>query len=94
MADDRKTRLTRLVLDEVRRLAPDGSVSAAVDRQMGGNAGWLVTVSLGDVATSALLVGSDEDPYALADAQFIRAARHLLADTRRKANRARGVQRQ
>jgi len=94
MAEDRKTRLTRLVLDEVRRLAPDGSVAAAVDRRTGGNAGWLITIRLGDVSTSALLVGSDEDPYALADAQFILAARHLLADTRRKAKRGRGEPRQ
>jgi hypothetical protein len=89
MAVDRTTRLTRLVRDEIRRLAPDGSVGVAVDRQAGGNAGWLVTIKLGDVASSALLVGSDEDPYALADAHFTRAARHLLADARRKAARGR-----
>jgi len=55
--------------------------------QTGGNAGWSVTVKLAGVRASALLVGSDEDPYALPDAQFTLAARHLLADVRRKAAR-------
>lgn len=91
MADDRKTRLTRLVLDEIRRLAPEGGVGVAVDRQTGGNAGWSVTIKLGDVRASALLVGSDEDPYALSDAQFTLAARHLLADARRKAARGEAI---
>jgi hypothetical protein len=44
-------------------------------------------VTLAGVRASALLVGSDEDPYALSDAQFTLTARHLLADARRKAAR-------
>jgi hypothetical protein len=91
LAEDRKTRLTRLVREEIRRLAPDGGVVVAVDRQTGGNAGWSVTIKLGEVRASALLVGSDEDPYALSDAQFTVAARHLLADARRKAARREAI---
>ncbi|HYK67314.1 MAG TPA: hypothetical protein VEV45_05175 [Streptosporangiaceae bacterium] len=87
MPEDRRARLTRLVAGEIRRLAPEGSVGVAVDRQTGGNAGWTITITLGQVRASARLVGSDEDPYALTDAQFIVAARHLLADARRKAAR-------
>ena len=87
MAEDRTARLTRLVLDEIRRLAPEGGVGVAVNKRTGGNAGWSITIRHGDVRASALLVGSDEDPYALPDAQFTLTARHLLADARRKAAR-------
>jgi hypothetical protein len=90
MAEDRRARLARLVVNEMRRLAPEGGVGVAVERRTGGNAGWSVTVKLGDVRASALLVGSDEDPYALPDAQFIVTARRLLADARRKAARSHG----
>jgi hypothetical protein len=87
MAEDRRARLARLVVNEMRRLAPEGGVDVAVERRTGGNAGWSVMITLGDVKASALLVGSDEDPYALTDAQFIVTARRLLADARRKAAR-------
>ena len=87
MAEDRRARLTRLVGDEIRRLAPEGGVGAAVEMRTGGNAGWSITVTLAGVRASALLVGSDEDPYALSDAQFTVAARHLLAEARKKAAR-------
>jgi hypothetical protein len=87
MAGDRSAQITRLVLEEIRRLAPEGGVGVAIDRKTGGNAGWLITIRVGNVAAGALLVGSDEDPYALADAQFTVTARHLLADARRKAAR-------
>lgn len=90
MAGDRRARVTRLVVDEISRLAPEGSVGVAVERRRGGNAGWSITIKLASAKASALLVGSDEDPYALADAQFILAARHLLADARRKAARGPG----
>jgi hypothetical protein len=87
VAEDRIAKLTRLVVHEIRRLAPEGGVAVAVERQTGGNAGWSITVRQGDIKASALLVGSDEDPYALPDAQFTVTARHLLADVRRKAAR-------
>jgi hypothetical protein len=74
-----------LVADEIRRLAPEGGVGVAVERKKGGNAGWSVIVKLGDVGCSALLVGSDEDPWSLPDGVFVTTARHLLADARRKA---------
>jgi hypothetical protein len=85
MAEDRSARLTRLVADEMRRLAPEGGVDVAVERRTGGNAGWSVTIKLGDVRASALVAGSDEDPYALPDAQFNVTARRLLAGARRRA---------
>jgi hypothetical protein len=88
MAEDRRARVTRLVVDEIRRLAPGGGVGVAVEMRTGGNAGWSITIKLAGVRASVLLVGSDEDPYALSDAQFTAAARHLLADARRKAARA------
>jgi len=88
MAEDRRAHLTRLVVDEMRRLAPEGGVAVAVERRTGGNAGWLITIMVGRAGASALLAGSDEDPYALTDAQFTVAARHLLADARRRAARA------
>jgi hypothetical protein len=91
MAEDRTARITRLVLDEIRRLAPEGGVGVAIHRQTGGNAGWSVTIKVGSAEASALLVGSDEDPYALADAHFTLAARHLLADARRKAARSEAI---
>lgn len=93
MAGDRRAQLRRLVADEIRRLAPEGGVGVSVERQAGGNAGWSVTVRLGNVGASALLVGSDEDPYALSDAQFTVAARRLLADARRKAAQGEASQR-
>jgi len=92
MPEDRRARLTRLVVDEVRRLAPAGGVGVTLQRQTGGNAGWWITIKLGDVGASTLLVGSDEDPYALPDAQFILAVRRLLADARRKAARGESIQ--
>jgi hypothetical protein len=91
MAEDRRARLTRLVVDEIGRLAPEGGVGVAVERRAGGNAGWSITIRLAGVRASALLVGSDEDPYALSDAQFTLAARHLLADARRKAARGEAI---
>ncbi|HEY7324441.1 MAG TPA: hypothetical protein VH520_06420 [Streptosporangiaceae bacterium] len=90
MAEDRKARVTRLVVDEIRRLAPEGDVGVAVEMRAGGNAGWSVTIKLAGVRARMLLVGSDEDPYALSDAQFTLTARHLLADARRKAARGSG----
>jgi hypothetical protein len=93
MAENRRARVTRLVVDEIRRLAPGGGVGVAVEKRTGGNAGWSITIKLAGVRASALLVGSDEDPYALSDAQFTVAARHLLADARRKAARGSGVPR-
>lgn len=91
MADDRRARLTRLLVKEIRRLAPEGGVDVTVQRRAGGNAGWSVTIKLGDVVASALLVGSDEDPYGLPDGQFTAAARRLLADARRNAARGKAI---
>ena len=91
MADERRARLTRLLVREIQRLAPEGGVDVAVQRRAGGNAGWSITIKLGNSAASALLVGSDEDPYGLPDGQFIAAARRLLADARRKAARAEAI---
>ena len=86
MAENR-TRAARLVLQEIRRLAPEGGVGVVVDRRAGGNAGWSVTITHGGVRVSALVVGSDEDPYAVPDGLFAVVARDLLTDARKKAAR-------
>jgi hypothetical protein len=91
MAEDRRAKLTRLVADEMRRLAPEGGVGVAVERRTGGNAGWSVTVRLGAVGVSSLIVGSDEDPYAVPDGLFVVVARDLLADARKRAAKAEAI---
>jgi hypothetical protein len=91
VADDRRARLTRLLVKEIQRLAPEGGVGVSVERRAGGNAGWSVTIRLGAVSVSALIVGSDEDPYAVPDGLFVVVARDLLTDARKKAARAEAI---